>query len=460
MRFTASSPDRLAPGRKQDTPARVLFAFLSLISAVYLLRDVFGVHFPDIVFSGLFGAAFLAMDPGSSMGLMMFSTAVTLPHNEIRFIYVLVTCMKLMRRGQLRLRAGMLALTFSLLVLQLIDTFMYSGLGLGGILGNYVNLAILIVLPLLWYSADIPSRQYRTAALCYILGALLGSACAFILTARLRGLTDLLTGARMIRLGITRTAASDAMQTTYNANQLGNMMALSIALAVTFMDKKHMPRLLAFPIIGYALFIIFLTRSRTAILLSAIVAVVCFWVVIIRRKQFLRGLILFSAFILIIALVATLFPGIVSATLGRFIGREDITNGRAALLLFYLDAWFTDPWCFFFGYGVDSLFYVLPHAADVPHNAIADVLVCLGVTGFCLVCGILLLCWRRGRRGVPGAEALVAYLPAIILGTASMAGQYFTSGTTHVRLCFLLLAAGAFVSRSQSAAGSPARCRP
>lgn len=426
-----------------------LVCWVAVLSVIVLLRDLFDVNFPDIVISGLCALGFLFLNIGSGLGLYIFTSALTLPHNEIRIFYLVISCLKLIHSGKLTLHSGMLLLSVGTLVLQLLDMTLFSQLGVTSLIYDYVVRMLLLVLPLLWYSINISARQYRHALFCYAWGTLLGATVVLILSAQKYGLLNLMTGSgAYTRLGLTGTTAED-MQTSYNANQLGIMSALVIAIFLVMVNQKQSPKFITFPVIGYALVIILLTRSRTALLLCVGIAMVFYWVIIIQHKQIFRGLTLFIALLLVLLLVISLFPGIVDATLNRFIDQDDITNGRSDLLQFYIKEWVSNPWCIIFGYGIGSYRDAIPHATISPHNSISDVLICWGLTGIILIAGILWLCYRRNRRYLPRRLLLLAYLPAIVSLVSTLGGQYLTTGFPHMRTCFLLLAAKGYADTYQ-----------
>jgi len=263
-----------------------------------------------------------------------------------------------------------------------------------------------------------------------------------LLTANSTGWDVLLSGKYNTRLGITENV-TETMQTTYNANQLAGMFAIAAAIILVTMDYKRMPKLLALPLVGYALFIVVMTRSRTGLLLMGLIVLVYYWVTVFRRKKFWAGLWILLAMILLAVVVFNVFPGAAQAILNRFTNQDDITNGRANLFGLYLNAWSEDAWCFLFGYGIGSYSNVVD-IWEAPHNMITDILICWGLLGLILILSILVAQYKKGIKRIDKKMRLLALLPAIIAVVASMAGQYLTTGYPHMRLCFLLLAAKAF----------------
>lgn len=422
-----------------------LVIWVAVFSVAYLLRDVAGVGFPDILLTGICGLAFLFLDVGSAMGMYFFTTALTVPHNEIRIVYIVLTAMKLMRSGGVKLNAGLLCATLGCMLVQLVNVALFSTQGLVELIYDYVTRMLVFLLPVLWYSRNASPRSYRQAVLCYLWGVMLGGTITLILTVRTYGFMTLLTGTRYIRLGKTVAEVAGSMQTTYNANQLAGMLAVAIAILLTYMDKGYLPKLPSVAVIVYALMLLLMTRSRTGLLTTIGAFVLYYWVAVIRKGRIRQGLIIFAGMVAVIAVVVNLIPGVVTAASNRFINQEDITNGRSDLLVGYMKEWLGSPWCFLFGYGIGSYEGMVdPNIGFVPHNSIMDILICWGLLGLVLLVICLVLMYRRNRWAVSRQDVLLAYLPAIVAIVASMAAQYTTAGWPHMRLCLLLLAARAF----------------
>lgn len=432
------------PKRRMKTGSGLhLVLWVAVFSAFYMLRDVVGVGLPDVVLTGICGMAFLLLEPGASLGMYIFTTALTVPHNEIRIIYVLLTGLKLIRVGGLRLHAGTLILTLGCMLLQLIDSALFSELGFVALIYDFVTRMLVFVLPLIWYAINPSPKHYRRAMLCYLSGVLLGGTIALILASRTDGFITLLTGGRFARLGSLSSGEEVAgMRTAYNANQLGSMMAVAIAILLAYMDKGTLPKLPSFVAMAYALVLTLMTKSRTGLLTALGAFVLYYWVAVIRKGRIKQGILIFISMLAMVLLVVGLIPDVVTAMVGRFVNQADITNGRSDLLVSYLREWIGNPWCFLFGYGIGGYQNMVdPGIEFVPHNIITDVLICWGLLGLLLMGGILWLMFRKNRRYVKRPDVMLAYLPAIVAFVASMAGQYTTAGWPHMRLCFLLLAA-------------------
>ena len=417
--------------------------WIILFSSLYLLRDIVGVSFPDIVFSGFCALIFLVADTGTALGLYMFTTALTVPHNEICIFYIVIMIVKLYMARKLRLNTTLLLATIGLFFLQLLDSSLFSTLGLGDFIYDYVVRMLPMLLPLFWFSADFSPTDYRRAMLCYTIGVILGGTVVLLLTANEVGWSALLQGTGVARLGGTVTESTVGMQTTYNANQLAGMFSIASAIVLIFMDKKWIPKIIGFALLGYSLFMILLTRSRTGILMLLLAVLVYYWILVVRKKKILRGVAIFAAMVLLVMVVVHLFPNLMQMVVDRFVDQDDITTGRTDLFVLYLSAWRENVWSFLFGYGIGS-YQKMVDIWTSPHNSITDILICWGVVGLLLVSITLWKLLRLGRARVNKSERLIACLPALIAFVAPLGGQYLTTGFPHVRLCFLLLAASAF----------------
>ena len=53
--------------------------------------------------------------------------------------------------------------------------------------------------------------------------------------------------------------------------------AIAIAVALTYMDRRYLPRAVGLVIIGYSLMLILMTKSRTGLLTAGGVAVLYYW---------------------------------------------------------------------------------------------------------------------------------------------------------------------------------------
>lgn len=416
--------------------------FILLFTVLYLFRDLAGVNIPDVAFSGLCAVAFVLSDKGTCLGFYIFTTALTAPHNEITIVYIVISIFKKLSSGKVQVNGRMALMTLGLLLLQLVNMTIFSTDNVSDIIYDYVTRMLIISVPLFWFDDTYSAEDFRSALLCYAAGAILGGTVTMLLAADRVTWEVLLKGTGGYRLGRTYNA-DEGMQTTYNSNQLGVMFSIAVAIVLQCIDQKKMSKILGVVLIGYALFIIALTRSRAGILTMAMAVIIYYLVLVVRRKRLFSGLLLLGGIGILVLIVLHLFPGVAQAALDRFVDQVDITNGRTELLVDYLRLWNKDPWCFFFGYGIGSYENIVS-AENTPHNAVADILISWGIVGMLLVARIVYMFWRKGVHKVNKKDRIVSLLPAVTALVASMAEQYLTTDYPHPRLCFLFLAAKAF----------------
>lgn len=415
--------------------------FILLFSVLYLFRDLAGANVPDIVFSGLCAAAFIMADIGTCLGMYIFTTALTVPHNEIRIVYLAIVLAKMFFSSIVQLNGRLLVITLGLMLLQLLDVTMFSQGIVENVVYDYVTKMLIFIPPLLWFNDAYSAEDFRSALMCYVAGVLLGGTVTLILTAERVSWEVLLKGTGGVRLGKTYNT-EEGMQTTYNANQLAIMFVIIEAIIMQCLDQKRLSKLLGIALLGYSLFLIVLTRSRTGILVTCMAVLVYYLVLVVRRKQIFGGFLLLGVVALLAFVVIRFFPGVVEAALDRFVDQEDISNGRVDLFVFYIQKWVETTWCFLFGYGIGSFFDELGTRAT-PHNAFTDILISWGLVGLILVVAIIAMCWNKGIKGVGKKNRVMALLPAVVAMVSTMGGQYLSTNIAHMRLCFLLLAAKA-----------------
>lgn len=413
--------------------------FILLFAVLYLLRDLGGANIPDIVISGLCAVAFIVMDIGTSLGMYVFTTALTVPHNEIVIVYMAVLIGKVLASGQMRISGKMLLLNLGMLLLQLVNITLFSRENVNNAIYDYVTRMLFIIVPLFWYHDEYSAEDFQSALLCYAAGVILGGTVTMILAAESVTWEVLLKGTGGYRLGKTYNTES-GMQTSYNANQLATMCAIAASIFLQHMDTKRISKLFGFVLLGYSLFLVVLTRSRTGLLLMAMAVIIYYLTLVVRRKKLLAGIFLLGAICAVVFAVITFVPGVVEAVIERFVDQEDISNGRIDQFVFYIQKWIENPWCFFFGYGIGTYQDELGMGMS-SHNAVADILISWGLMGMLLVVGIVGMCFGKGIKEVGKKDRAMALLPAMVALVASMAGQYLTVSYPHMRLCFLLLAA-------------------
>jgi O-antigen ligase len=238
------------------------------------------------------------------------------------------------------------------------------------------------------------------------------------------------------------------MQTTYNANQLAIMQAISATMMIILMYKNAFPKVAGILLLLPMAVIILLTKSRTGTLLFALPILIYFLFIIIKEKRIWQGLIVAVAVLLLLVIVQKYFPVVWSGLWDRFTNEEDISGGRTRLNATYFAKWSSNAWCLLFGYGIGAYRKVVGMGTS-PHNGFVDILISSGLVGLISLCVQWVTLFRYGAQNISRKTYLIAFLPVIIAAVESFAGQYLTMGYPHMRMCFLLLAASSFATIPQ-----------
>lgn len=423
--------------------------WLLLLSCAYILRDIAKLQLPDILFTGLCGLAFLFSSTGSAMGIYIFTTALTVPDFEIRVVYIAVLFCKFIWQRR-KINIVVLILTIGLILLELTNMTMFSDQAFADVIYTVAMRLTYFVLPLFWFNESCSKEDYQRALLCYVAGVILGGAVLLYMSVDSVGWTELLTGSG-IRLGMNTTNDYDTinqMHTAYNANQLGMMLVIGATIVLVLMDHRHISKLWGVVLSAFSVFLVFLTKSRTAVFLGASVVVIYCIVLLVRKKKLLSAAFIMAGAMLLIYAIISLFPDVADDLMSRFDNESYQSDNRGELFMRYIDAWQGNNWALLFGYGIGSYDEVL-HLFGSPHNAIADILISWGVTGLVVIVSLLVLVYRHGIRNVSKKERLLILLPALVALAGAMTGQYLTIGYPHMRMCFLLLATQALSTSSE-----------
>lgn len=425
--------------------------WLLLIATVYLLRDIATLSMPDIVFTGLCGMAFLFLSTGSAMGVYLFTTALTVPDFEIRIVYLVVLLVKFWLRNK-KIKTSMLLVVLGMAALELLDMMLFSSQQIVGVLYTVAMRLTYCVLPLFWLSEDHTPEDYRRALLCYVAGVILGGSVVLYMSVDAVGWQVLLEGTD-VRLGLNTTDGYETqsqIRTSYNANQLGCMFTIAIAIVVAMIDCGHIAKLRSkiwgILLAVYAVFMVFLTKSRTAVLLVFAIVLIYYFVLIFRRKKVLGGTEFLLVIVALIYGIMTWFPDVVADLMTRFQDESNLTGGRDRLFVKYMGAWVENAWVFLFGYGIGSFQEII---SGSPHNILTDIVISWGLAGISLIVCNMVILYKRGCRDIRKDARLMAYLPALTAFAVGLAGQYLSTGYPHMRQCFLILAAMAFVEPAQ-----------
>lgn len=185
-----------------------------------------------------------------------------------------------------------------------------------------------------------------------------------------------------------------------------------------------------------------LTSSRTYLACLAVMAILLLFSLkgnITQKLRFL-GIILLTL-ILALGVLYAVFPGVLQYFYKRFLV-EDITTGRADLMVRYHDFIMSNPHVMFLGIGLHDfgtkVLDVYRVTVNVPHNGFQEVWIAWGLPGLALFFTLLLQMVRRSKR-LCSRQTLLNYIPLLIILAKSMAGQMINSSYTMLAFSFAYL---------------------
>lgn len=177
-----------------------------------------------------------------------------------------------------------------------------------------------------------------------------------------------------------------------NSNGIAMLSILSISICLLLVSKNQMkPMSFVFWTI-YSCFVGLLTLSKTFILvLLGLIVLYVFWFNWKNRGKLWRSFIMVS--VLVVAIMVISQTKLAKKVLLRF-SNGDLTSGRMEVFIEYINYMIAHPTKILFGIGLQSV-TTKTGMIRVPHNAILEIYVCLGVFGmiayslyFVLVCRI------------------------------------------------------------------------
>ena len=222
----------------------------------------------------------------------------------------------------------------------------------------------------------------------------------------------------------------DSYVMNYNANGLGFMCNMAIAGLIIRMMSRRV-NIIDAALIGVLVFYGALTLSRSFVLCFALVIVLSMFASGIKLGKIVRNVVLFSLAVAVMLLVLQLtVPYVLNNILERFM-EDDVTGGRAKLMVWYNEYIFSDLEHLLFGTGLQNILGKVNLGAHVkiegvPHNAIQELVVVWGLPGIVLF-GVFVIYMISNAKKQNGVK-LVNFIPLIVWFVMGMSGQWITSG--------------------------------
>lgn len=229
---------------------------------------------------------------------------------------------------------------------------------------------------------------------------------------------------------------SGVFSLNFNANNLGFICNLATCSGLLLVIRKEHHWMDIVLMVGSVIFA-FMTLSRTAIICMAMLFVG--YLLFTRGnaiKKFVGGVGGVVVVILIIVLIELTIPSVFDNLTERF-QREDVLNGRGALLKYYNEFLFSSPMYFLFGIGMQQMYEkVAPYSpvADVPHMGLQEVWIAWGLVGLTLFLVMLWRVVRLSRQYSAGKRHLYQFMPFALILVFTMTGQLLTSSRALMAL--------------------------
>ncbi len=242
------------------------------------------------------------------------------------------------------------------------------------------------------------------------------------------------------RFGVGNAEAEN-FGVNYNPNYLGFICNLSIVgLIQQIIAKKQI--WIDYLFIVLLIFFGFMTMSRAFLLCFAVMLGLTVFAGKAKLNQRILRIVAIVVVMLLFALIIWLFmPTVFESFLARFIGEEDISNGRIELFLFYNRHIFSEFEYWFFGIGlqenVQKLNAIYGGIELVSHNGPQELVVVWGIPGLIFFIWWLVLLVNTARR--EKKYRFEQFLPLILILLDVQFGQLIRSGISLLAFSFAYL---------------------
>ncbi len=362
-------------------------------------------------------------------------------HESIDFFYALVICIcAYVIKGIRSIRIGTNVLLVLVLVIwELLHCFQ-TGFSPVDFLSNIIPLIVLTVL----IASDTEGLDYPFIVRAFAWATLGVSLVLLIRVLYFANFNILLALGSLQRLGLdAQSNVQDAAIAggLINPNSLG---VITVLAATGLMQLRSMRAGKKGDMLLMCVLIIFaaLGTSRTYLAcLAVMILLLIFSEKGGAKKKLQLILVLFAAIAVVVAVLAVCFPETFAYFISRFL-EDDITTGRGDLMKQYHRFIATNRKVMFWGIGLQDFGQRLIHfyraGRNAPHNSLQEIIIAWGIPGLILVALLLFNLYyissRRNRN-----QALINWIPLIIILFKSMAGQLLSSPYTMLAFSFAYL---------------------
>lgn len=355
----------------------VFVLYLFVLCAMFLVRDVYSVSIPLILFIAYFAVGFFVFDYDHFLAL----TAIMplLNHGvQTNYIIIVAIAVYLIRYGKGIAISMPLVVVALLMILELYHVGV-SGDSLPEYLRYLVQYAFVGII-----LGEARIKQFIKKPIV-VLKTFLFIAAYFMIDVLLVTLKYLpiekifLTEYRFGRL-------SALIGTTPSLGDNENTVAMFalVAIAITLVCLVYERRNYIVNIIALFFFSFFglMTASKTFIICWTIMAILTLFY-FGRKSKVKTTLIMLGGVVVIFVFLKIAFPDLIESVLARF-SMADVTSGRAKLMELYNEFIASDVGRLLFGIGLQNV-DSKTGMYNTPHNATQEVVLCWGILGFILV---------------------------------------------------------------------------
>ncbi|MBQ8529369.1 MAG: hypothetical protein IJ459_06495 [Clostridia bacterium] len=409
------------------TKSRLLFwvMMVGFMGLIYV-RNIMKIEYPIVVLLLYVGAMALLCDHDEIVALAVSFVPFSAAFQYRYALLVLIVIYAIKHLGDLK-KINITALVP--LLLMMVWELLHGIVGEFSFISFFQGFTELIFCSFL---ISMPNKKFDFPFISRVLAICVAFACTVLLLKLLPDVgysfVKIFEGGDY-RFGINDENAESYVM-NYNSNSLGFMCNMSISGLLIRM-KSRKANVLDIALIAVLVFYGTLTLSRSFVLCFALIAVLFMLASSVNVGRLLKNVVLMTfAVALMLFILQLTVPYVLENIVSRFM-EDDVTGGRAGLMVWYNDYLFSDPEHFVFGTGLQHILSKVNHGAQiqadgVPHNAVQELLVVWGLPGLLLfgffVFNLILNARKHNK------IKLANLIPIIVWFVMGMSGQWITSG--------------------------------
>lgn len=349
----------------------LIAAFLILL----VLKDFAGVSVPSILFTLVWFAIILFCSTSvggafSIASVICFASTISITIPIV--FYMVVVLVRNKKLGRLN---PIFAISFIIAVIELVRLFLLQGESFN----NYVNTMAVVLLTATIITGILNGDVEALMCLKFYLGLFVFLSVDIIwATAKAVGnIGGIISGSfRIGQVALIDSSVEGLLG--MNSNGIALLAMVAAAAILLMFNKRYLSLLWSIIGIIFAVFVGFLTVSKTFILVFAgMYLLYLIWYILKSNGKNITPI--FVLAVSIVAFIVLPQTTIVKNVLDRF-SSGDLTTGRIDVANEYLDFMFKDFSRVILGMGLQNI-TIKSGFVHVPHNAILEIFVCFGIVG-------------------------------------------------------------------------------